>query len=122
MIQFILAYLQRINVKGDMVLVYSTRKSTTSTGFMPGCSITTYHPERSASSSATLWVDESIHKEATLKANSPTIYIEVDTSNPKDWVETGATQSVAQYNASIATPTATPDAPVAEPVPVQAPV
>tara|TARA_Y100000310_G_C20294843_1_gene628870 strand:+ start:48 stop:452 length:405 start_codon:yes stop_codon:yes gene_type:complete len=111
MIEFCLAYLTRLS-SGQ--LVYSTRRVVQSTGLFVGMNITMYKPGGQAEDSATLWMDETIYKEASLRTEHPTCYIEVDKSGV-EWVSTGATLSIQDYEASLkSVPTSKDSEPVQE--------
>ena len=115
MIVFIKAYLTRLSTKQ---LVYSTRRSVQSTGLFTDLNITTYTPgPKSSNETATIWLDEDIHKEVALRSEHPIIYMEVDTTDGMN--PTGVTMSVADYQASLKSVPQTNDS---EPVPESAPI
>lgn len=107
MIEFLLAYLTRLST-GQ--LVYSTRRVVQSTGLFTDMNVTMYKPGAQANDSATLWMDEDQYKEAQLRVDFPQIYIEVDKSSV-EWVATGATLSIQDYEASLKSVPTSKDSP-----------
>ena len=98
MLELIKAYLTRLS--GGQ-LVYSTRRSTQSTGLFTDCNITAYKPGPVSSSTdvGTIWLDEKVYKEASLRAEHPVVYMEVDMTD--GFTPTGVTMSVQDYEASL---------------------
>lgn len=116
MIELIKAYLTRLS--GGQ-LVYSTRRSVQSTGLFTDCNITAYKPGPVSSSTdvGTIWLDEKVYKEASLRADHPSVYMEVDTSD--GFTPTGLTMSVADYESSLkSVPTPTVSEPAQESAPI----
>ena len=115
MLELIQAFLTRLST-GQ--LVYSTRKSVQSKGLFTDLNITTYTPgPKSSNETATIWIDEDIHKEVALRSEYPVIYMEVDRTD--GFTPTGLTMSVADYQASLKSVPQTNDS---EPVPESAPI
>ena len=115
MLELIKAYLTRLS---NGQLVYSTKRSVQSTGLFTDCNITAYKPGPSSSTDVgTIWLDESVYKEASLRVEHPSVYMEVDTSD--GFTPTGLTMSVADYEASLkSVPTPTVSEPSQESTPI----